>query len=191
MHSIRIRLIGSRPILLNSDISLDRFHPLTREKKRLTDKRRKTDDDEKAIAQLEWRAALYWDDAIGVYIPGVNIDACMLAGAKLSKLGTTVRRGAETVEERCKLIYDGPKDIEGLWAAGFYDARGVVKNGRSRVMCYRPIFREWSVEATIGFDIKVIDREQVVRCITDGGRFSGLGTYRPRFGRFDVKLLEG
>lgn len=188
MQTVKFKLTGTRPILMHSDRFSDPLDPLTKAHKALTSKRKKSDDDFEAIARSEWRGGLYFDKEVGPYIPGVMIEAVMLAGAKLSKMGTTIKRAAEVLEDRCRLDYKGPRDLEGLWNAGFYDARSVVVQ-RARLMRYRPIFRDWSVECTVAFDETTINRADVVKSLADGGQMAGMGDYRPKFGRFDVEVM--
>lgn len=188
MEIIKVRLTGSRPLLMHADVFADPLNPLTKAHKVLTGKRKKTDDDHEAIAKSEWRGGMYFDEEMGPFIPGVNIEAAMVAGGKLSKLGTQLKRSAEVMDDKCKLEYDGPRTVEALWDRGFYDARS-VKVSQARLMRYRPIFHHWSLECEIAFDPESIDRAQVVKCLTDGGQYCGIGDYRPKFGRFDVEVI--
>ncbi|RUR38558.1 hypothetical protein [Vreelandella populi] len=189
MNTISIRIIGARPLLMHSDVFADPLNPLTKAHKALTGKRKKTDDDHEAIAKSEWRGGLYFDEELGPYLPGVNIEAAMVAGGKLSKLGTQLKRSVEVMDERCRLEYEGPRTVKGLWDARFYDARS-VKVQSARLMRYRPLFRKWSITCTIAYDPESIDRSQVVKCLEDGGQFCGVGDYRPKFGRFSVEVLS-
>lgn len=189
MQSIKFKLVGTRPLLMHSDRFSDPLDPLTKKHKELTAKRKKTDEDHEAIAYSEWRGGIHWAEDIGPYLPGINIESCMIDGAKLSRLGVAVKRSVEVWEDRCRLEYKGPRDIDGLWTQGFYDARSVVVQ-RARLMRYRPCFTDWSVECTVVFDPQNFNPESVVKCMVDGGKFAGLGDFRPKFGRFDVEVIE-
>lgn len=189
MQTISVTIIGSRPLLMHADVFADPLNPLTKAHKALTGKRKKTDDDYEAIAKSEWRGGLYYDENLGPFIPGVNIEACLVSGAKLSKLGAQLKRSVEVMEERCRLEYEGPRTVQGLWDRRFYDARS-VKVGQARLMRYRPIFRHWRAECTIAFDPESIDRDQIISCLRDGGQYCGIGDYRPKFGRFGIEVLS-
>jgi hypothetical protein len=186
-NTIKIRITGTRPLLMHSDKFADPLNPLTKAHKELTSKRKKTDEDHESIAKSEWLGGLYIDDK-GPYLPGVNIEAAMIGGGKLSKLGTQLKRSVEVMDERCHLVYEGPKSAEALWDAGFYDARS-VKIQTARLMRYRPMFAKWSCECEIAFDAETINREQVIKCLEDGGQYCGVGDYRPKFGRFTVEVI--
>lgn len=187
LNTIKVRITGTRPLLMHSDKFADPLNPLTKAHKELTGKRKKTDEDHEAIAKSEWLGGLYIDDN-GPYLPGVNIEAAMIGGGKLSKLGTALKRSVEVMDEKCHIEYDGPATVEKLWEAGFYDARS-VKVQSARIMRYRPMFRQWACECEIAFDPDSINREQVIMCLQDGGQYCGVGDYRPKFGRFTVEVL--
>ena len=189
MQSVKFKIVGTRPLLMHADIFSDPLNALTKAHKQMTGKRKKTDEDHEVIAKSEWRGGLYWDEELGPYLPGVNIEAAMIEGGKLAKMGTTLKRSVEVLNDRCKLIYEGPRDIEGLWAKGFYDARS-VKIQKNRVIRYRPVFYKWSTECELVFDPESIDRSSVVKALEDGGTFCGVGDYRPKFGRFAVEIAK-
>lgn len=188
LSTIKVKITGIRPLLMHSDKFANPLDPLTKAHKELTSKRKKTDEDHEAIAKSEWLGGLYSDDS-GPYLPGVNIESCLVAGGKLSKLGTQLKRSVEVMDEKCHLIYDGPKSPEALWKAGFYDVRSIKVPG-ARLMRYRPMFRQWACVVEIAFDPDSINREQVVKCLEDGGQYCGVGDYRPKFGRFSVEVMQ-
>lgn len=123
METITVRLRGIRPLLMHSDRFANPVDPMTKMHKELTSKRKKTDADHEAIAKSEWRGAMYYDEEIGPVIPEHVMFGAIHAGAKKSKLGKQFLPGIEIVEQNIKLDYDGPRDIQGLWDAGFYDCR--------------------------------------------------------------------
>lgn len=188
METIRFKIEGTRPLMMHADILADPLNPLTKSHKELTSKRKKTDEDHEAIAKSEWRAGLYYDDEIGPYIPGTSIEASIIAGAKLSKLGAQIKRSIEVVEDKCRLEYTGPRTVEKLWGARFYDARS-VKVQTARLMRYRPLFRQWATAFTVAFDPESIDRNQIIKCVQDAGDYCGIGDYRPKFGRFRAEVV--
>lgn len=189
METVKLKVTGTRPLLMHADIFADPLNPLTKGHKALTSKRKKTDDDFEAIAKSEWRGGMYFDEDLGPYIPGVMLQAAMVSGGKLSKLGAQLKRSVEVVDEMCRLEYEGPRKVEALWNKGFYDARS-VKVTTSRIMRYRPIFKNWAVECTIAFDQESIDRRDVLKCMSDAGQYCGIGDYRPKFGRFSVDVVS-
>ena len=65
MQTIKVKIIGTRPLLMHSDIYADPLNPRTKAHKALTAKKKKTDEDHEAIAQSEWRGGMYFDEELG------------------------------------------------------------------------------------------------------------------------------
>ena len=186
MEQINIRIVGTSPLMMHSDRLANPLAPETQAHKELTSKRKKTEDDHLAIARSEFVAGCYWTERDGFYIPGQNLDATFLAGAKLQKLGTHWKRGALVLENRVKLLHDGPATPAELWKAPEHvDCRG-VKVGTAKIMRYRPVFLTWAAEMTISVNADVLNLSEARKAIEDGGALIGTCEYRPRFGRFEV-----
>lgn len=188
MKVIKLRITGNCPLLMHSERGANPLDKAVQAHKTLTSKRKKTEDDQLAIARSEYELAFYHDGK-APFIPAINIDRCIQEGAKKNKLGRIFEASARCVEDRIPLIYNGPKDIEGLYQAGFVDIRSVGVN-QSRVMRVRPMFREWALEFDYAFDETQLDIDQVLLAASLAGSMSGLGDYRPRFGRFSVEVLS-
>lgn len=190
MQHIQVSIEGTSPLMMHADTFANPLHPATKLHKELTSKRKKTDEDHLAIARSEFISGCYWNKEEGFFIPGQNIDATLIAGAKLQKLGTHWKRGALVLENRIKLKHEGPGTPEELWETpAFVDCRG-VKVGTAKLMRYRPIFLKWAAEFTVVINPDVLDVQEAKKAIKDAGALIGTCEYRPRFGRFDVSFKE-
>jgi hypothetical protein len=194
MDQITLKLIGASALLMHSDKFSDPLNPATRAHKTLTSKRTKTDEDYVAIARSEWEGGLYHNDEIGPYMPTQNIRSAIIDGGKLNKLGANIKRSVLILEDKSRLEYKGPRDVESMWTSGrFHDVRSVVVS-RGRVMRYRPKFEQWSLTITLTYDPKVIEREQLIACARNAGTFIGIGDFRPnkggQMGRFSVEVVQ-
>lgn len=188
MEQIRVHITGTAPLMMHADTFANPLHPATKAHKSLTGKRKKTDDDHLAIARSEFISGAYWTKEDGFFIPGQNMDATLVAGAKLQKLGTHWKRGALVLEDRIKLKHEGPGTPEELWEApAFVDCRG-VKVGQAKLMRYRPIFLSWSAAFTVVLNPDVLNIDEAKKAIADAGALIGVCEYRPRFGRFSVEF---
>jgi hypothetical protein len=153
-----------------------------------TKKRSKTEDDHKSIARLEFEAGLYWDKDVGPYIPSTWILKSLRDAAALSKQGKGIERGVFCTADKIKILYKGPRDIQGMWDEGMYDRRSVVV-GQAKLIRTRPMFDGWSAEFTLMFNQELIDRDILVSSLEQAGAFMGIGDGRRlRFGRFEVKV---
>lgn len=177
---------GTTPLLMHSERLANPFDPLTREIKALTGKRKKTEDDMREIARLEWRGGLYFDERDGIHIPGYNVFAALINGGKIHKLGSAIKRYAIVQEDKAPLSYDGPKTPDEMFSAGRWVDIRSVKVGTNKVMRCRPIFPEWQCTFTLLYDEGGLQRADIDRVVSDTGSMVGIGDYRPRFGRFEV-----
>lgn len=189
---VRLTGTGTRPLLMHNVQLASPLNRYAKQLKALNSKRVKTDEDRLAIARVEWEGGLYWADAIGPYIPGANVFASLIGGARLIKAGRKVERGVDLAELELPLIYRGPRDIESLWGAGdseYVDVRP-VKVQTSRVDRCRPIFREWSFETELVIDPSVIEFDEFTTVCQNAGQFEGLGDYRRLHGRYAVQIEQ-
>lgn len=189
MEAIKIKVTGTSPLMMHADTLANPLAAVSKAHKELTSRRKKTESDHVAIAHSEFVAGCYWSQHEGFYIPGQNFDATFLAGAKLQKLGTHWKRGALVLENRVKLLHDGPGTPDELWESPAHvDCRG-VKVGTAKVMRYRPVFLDWAAELTIAVNPEVLDLQEAKKAVQDAGALIGVCEYRPRFGRFEVAYV--
>jgi hypothetical protein len=183
-----LTLTGETPLLMSSG-EADRESELYREYRALSKARAKTLEQEAKLRELEWHTRIYFDEEIGPYVPGKNVKEMLRSAATKWKLGEAVKRSLVIPDYRIPLTYDGPRDINGLWEAGFrYTA--MVANagaGAGRVERTRPCFDEWSLECEIAFDTDELDADSVVAIVKRSEKY-GLGDYRPEFGAFTSAL---
>lgn len=195
MERLVLKFVGKSALLMHSERGADPLDKDVRKLKAVSGLRKKTDENHEKIARLEWGIALYYADDLGVFVPTANLRKAVINGAELSKLGMTIKRGTMLDDDRAKLVYDGPKTPDEMWAAEtFCDRRSVVV-GTARVMRTRPIFRPaWSLNFALLFDPEAVQRSQIIESAQAAGRMVGIGDYRPNCGgwcgRFAVEVVE-
>ena len=187
MKQITFKLVGDTPLIMHADTMVDPFHPLTKEKKKLTSKKsNKTEDDLHRIDEIEWIAGLYFVDKLGPVIPGANIDRMIVDAAKRTKNGAKAKMGLQASEDYFPLQYDGPREVKALAADPRFSFRKSIKQGMTRIMRVRPWFHTWTLDVSVDYDEKIFDRDDLVGFFSDAGRYVGLCDWRPRYGRFSV-----
>lgn len=188
MKSLSIQITGKSPLLMHSDRFANPLDPMTKAHKELTSIRKKSDENQIAIAKSEFIGGCYWRAGVGFFMPAQNLDACLLGAAKLQKLGVKFKQATQILEDDLPLIGKFPATPEKLWEQPDHvDARG-VKVGQAKIIRYRPIFKEWALQATVMFNEEILSPSEVKKAIEDAGALIGLGDYRPRFGRFNVQV---
>lgn len=191
-NTISFTINSTRPLLMQAETLANPLSPITKAHKAVAGKKKKTEDDFLWLLRSEWQASMYYDKEIGPYIPAINIEACIAEAAKATKQGKLVKQAVTVLTDRIALKYDGPRDMDSLYGDGstqFVDVRGVNVMGR-KLMRARPLFLRWSASFDVGFMVDLIDAQDLFRIVEHAGRVIGVGTYRPRFGRFSVESAK-
>lgn len=188
MATMNITISSTRPLMMQAETLANPLHRETVAHKAVATKKKKSEDDYLWLLHNEWRVNMYHDAKVGPHIPPLNIEACLIEAAKSFRLGKDVKQAVSVVDDLIPLEYEGPRDIKGMYGDGssvFVDVRGVSVSGR-KVMRARPLFLRWGCSFTLGYMEDLIDAQDVRRIVEHAGRVVGIGTYRPRFGRFEV-----
>lgn len=180
------KIKGITPIIMHNGQLSDPLNEHTQALAKLTSKRKKTLDDHKAVSKCEWYGGLYVDPDTGVpCLPGEVIEAALCEGARKYKLGKAAKGGL-IVAGNFAIEYNGPKNVDKLYADGGYVKRASVKVGMARVIRTRPIFPEWSCTFDVQWDASLVNDEETLTEIVEAAGMSGIGDWRPKFGRFEI-----
>lgn len=187
-ETIKLHLIGDRPLLMHSARFADPLDPIGANLAKITGKRYKTQADHEEIARIEWHGGLWLSEGRPC-IPAEAIEACFIKAAGAQRKARQARAGF-MVSGPSTLVYDGPAKIDDLWNDPDYRLRRAVCVGKARTMRTRPRFSKWSAKVEASFLPTLLDRSEVVAIFQIAGFREGLGDWRPKYGRFSVKLLE-
>jgi len=202
MKEIKIEWTGIRPLLMHSAAMVDPENEYVLEKTRLNKevKKAKGNLEEQNKLRREsdrasWLGSVYWDSEAGFYMPGQNIFRCIIEAARKEKLGKQAEMAIIPIEDVNPIkTIDYPKgEPEKAYAMPEFSLRGPVrvppKTG-ARVIAVRPIIPTgWKVTFTIEWDESLLSKDELVKANTTAGALIGIGTWRPRFGRFTIRVL--
>ncbi len=183
-----ITITGTAALLMHNGRLADPLDPATKALKAATGKRTKTDADHEEISRVEFAGGLYLDPDIGPYLPADNIWKTLQVAARKSKQGKQVEEGVIIISEVNPLSYDGPRDLDGLWANKNFVSRRTVVNQRNRVARTRPIFQQRKVAADGILDESALNLGDLRTIAERAGNLVGLGDWRPRYGRFTATV---
>lgn len=192
MKSVTYKFKGIATLLMHSDVAANPLNHFSKAQKEITSKRKKTDEDHERLAKLDFLASLYYSAAKGYYIPSQNIDATLLASAKMFKLGVTWKQAA-FVENDSAFIFPHTKlSPDDLYVVenGMYRDMRTVKVGLAKTVRCRPAFNIWEFDSTIIFDESKFNERQIDQIIENAGKYIGICDYRPRFGRFEATKIK-
>lgn len=142
---------------------------------------------DKKTVEEQAELACYRDPDGMLYVPGVNIQRALIAGATFSK--GKGRASLQKPVAACTIV--SPERVILAPQAYAIDTRPVViPSTRGRVLRHRPRFEQWSLTFNIDFDPDLVTIVQLRRVLDDAGQRVGLLDFRPEckgpFGRFHV-----
>lgn len=187
----RYRLIGDCPLIVHNGRLSNPLDYYSKELRKISGKKSKTDADHERMAEIEFKGGLYLSEEGLPVLPSDGIDAIINAGAKKTKEGIIAKAGCFcTPTPHPALIYDGPKTVDGLWADEKFRLMVSVKIGKVRVMRTRPIFQDWMCDVEINFNTTVCNEEQIFGWLRTAGEQCGAFDWRPKYGRFHVERIK-
>jgi len=206
LRRFQIDVEGTAPLLLSSNVSSDPLSPEAKLRKHFTSKKSKVDQDHINLRMLDWVYSGYWslpgevilDEAENalrfegygnLYLPAQNFARCLRNGATAWRLGKDVTR-AVIIENSPLIEYDGPDTAAELWIdRRFRHNASTVRMGKTNWIS-RIVIPVWKCAYTATVDDEKITLEQLFSICNAAGRFEGVGTWRPRFGRFSSVITE-
>lgn len=173
MKSLEVVIEGIAPLLMNKRPPEEPDQ--TKKKSDVYDP--KTDAEKKA----------HYDPKIGYYIPSEMLEAAWREAGKNIKDGRSsskkvVMASVFVAEEKVPL---GRKDydaVDSRWAT--------LPSTRASILCSRVRFDRWKLTFSINYDDARISEKKVRAIIEEAGAVIGIGSYKPKFGRYKTMWLS-
>lgn len=196
----RYELTGDCPLIVKAPQMADRLNSYAKELSAISSKKNKVDADYLEMSRIEFAGGTYMHPELGPVIPGDNIIAALIGGAKKNKEGKIAQSAVFPGDPGYfQLQYDGPRTIEEMFedttprgtpgAEGFRYTVSVVRN-RNRIISTRCIYHDWSAIVDLAYEASIVTAGQVTRWLQKAGTLVGLCERRPTFGRFSVRVIS-
>lgn len=189
MKTYKAKLEGVAPLIMHNGHLANPTNDFAKRMKMISGKKKKTEEDQLNLMELEWLGSLYVGANKELIIPANMIEAVIVNGAKQDKRGNAFK-AAVYVENDSKFVYKGPQEVSKLQEDPSFRLDVMVKIKSSRVLRRRPIFMVWSLEIEVVFDEKQINQSDLETAVRKGGMMYGLGDWHPKYGRFKVVSSE-
>jgi hypothetical protein len=178
---IEVTIEGITPLIF------DRFHNLLLEGKTPGT----TNKGSEPPPLVQAKARLYLDEKGNPYLPSTYLLGAIIDAGRFIKIGKRQlsTRDGTIVTSFLSLIWtEYPIKSKSGWRV---DARGIVNNvTKARVMCYRPLFDDWSISFSINLDTSEGKPSTARELVDRAGRAIGIGVMRPSrkgpYGQFRV-----
>jgi copper chaperone CopZ len=173
MKSIKVKIEGLSPLLMNRRPMEDA--EITKKKSDVYDP--KEDAEKKA----------HFDSRMGYFVPSDMLEACFREAGKNVKNGRSsskklVMSSVFVSEEKVSLSRKDYDEIDKRW--GTHPSTG------NSVLVSRVRFNKWNLTFTITYDENRISLKKVKEIVDEAGAANGIGSYKPKHGRFKVSEFE-
>lgn len=182
---MQVVIEGASPLLMNSNDVLDPAHPITKERKKISTKRQKTESDLEELSRLDFYGALYHNGK-NLIIPSRCLEACLVSASKKMKLGPKFKAGV-FVDKDAQLDIGKKPNLKTLFDKKEHVFKCAVRIQNSSVLKTRPIFKKWKAKVEITYLDDLVSKDQLQEILNIAGRECGLLDWRPKYGRFKVK----
>lgn len=189
------RLTGTTPLLMHNVRMANPLDEYAKAVSELTARKKNLTPEEFASekSKLQFMGGLYWNDEIGLSLPGYNVFKCFVEGARMSKNGTKLEQAIVDYTPHCAIDpwaakYDTADEV----FADQHYLMTMVKIGASTVPSTRPQFLTWALDISFTFDDSIVDEATLLSSGEAAGRFKGLGDGRLKGygkGRFNCELV--
>ena len=190
IKTIKFEMTGTCSLLLHNGQLANPMYPFTKDLKKVSGKRNKTEADHEEMARLEFLGSLYTTDKGILILPSDVWEGALVNGAKKNRQGQQAKAGIFVNNDPEPVLeYKGPKKGEELWKNKKFVNQTPVKVQRATIIRTRPIFDEWSCKVHVKYNEKIINKETVIEIAEIAGEQVGVGDWRPKYGRFSVKVI--
>lgn len=189
MKNLKVTWKGITPLIMHSCQCVNPLHPIAKELRKYTSKKKKTDEDYEIISNLEWEAGAYWKDGLGLYIPAENVEATIVNGAKVNKKGTDIEKYCDVTDLYIPFDYGENLTKDELIHNFEYRDTRIMTVMRARINRTRPRFDQWKIVFNLRYDENKIDLDVIVNAMEYAGSYVGLCDSRPKYGKF-VAIVE-
>lgn len=191
-----VHVKGITPMIIHNGRTASPLDEYTKKMKQITSKRQKTDDDIKALLEIQWESALYFDEEIGLHMPVENILAALLKAARKHKMGPKMSGFIFDEPIGFPIITEHHKDLKKLTESGKNKFIKAVTIQKSKTLSCRPIFTDWEIKFEFRIDEEILNIDEVKLLISTLSSRIGFGVWTPshpkpgNHGRFLIKELK-
>ena len=206
----QVTLLGAGTLICSNVQSSDPLKPESGLRAIFHTKRKKTTKDHEALQKLDWIQSGYWDKQgqididedentvefkgfSGPILPGANFLRCLRQGAAPWRKGLDIKRSV-VVTNDSEIKYQGSKNASVLFTNQKHINRAFTNRG---VWVSRLCFPSWQVTYNLLVNDEIVSKSDLKKYLSRAAVAEGLGTWRPRYGRFktaefkDAELPKG
>ena len=202
MKTLKTTWTGIRPFIMSNPQTVELANPFAVESRRVNGllKSARKKGDENIMADLakkqkrgDWEASAYWDQTKKqFFIPDTCLLACIRNGAAAAKKGKDIDRAVIITETEAFIETEVKHNsLDAYFSDDAFrlecPAKVPPKTGALiwKVRCMIPT--GWKITFQIEYDENIVADKSLQEALDLAGRLSGIGGWRPKFGRFSVQ----
>lgn len=174
-------------LIMHNGQTADPLNSFSKAMKEISGKRKKTDADFEALANIEYQAGLYLNNKGQVIVPSRVLESVLVEGAKKSKEGKLALSGMFVDTDGILEYEGGVMSVKQLMESPEHRICVAVRIGMAKVMRTRPHFKNWRTTFKVSINEQVANEAQLKRWLEDAGSYVGIGDWRPRHGRYELE----
>ena len=184
--------IGGDTLIMHNGQTADPLNKYAKALKAVTSdkQRKKTDEGIVEMGNIEYEAGLYLNAKNQVILPSRVVEAHIAEAARKTKEGKTALAGMFVDTDGVLEYEGGPLTVKQLVASPDHRLTVPVAVNQSKVIRVRPLFRNWSCSFEVSILEEMAGTATLQTWLNNGGNFVGLGDWRPRYGRYEVRAVE-
>lgn len=192
MQSIKFKMTGVCPLMLNNPQTVNPMNEYSKALKELTSKRSKTDEDQNEIFHLKFLASCYVNNKGQYIIPANMIMKSFQAASKENRLGAKFERSVFVFNDSLLKFDENGCSPEELWqnfSDKYVDIRPVGVQ-KAKIVTARMIVPKWSLEGELFYDDSQLNKSEIILAMQNAGSRYGIGTYRACYGRYQIEIQD-
>ena len=184
--------IGGDTLLMHNGQTADPLNKYAKAMKAITSdrQRKKTDEGIQELMRVEYEAGLYLNAKGQVILPSRILEAHISEAARKTKEGKSALAGMFVDTDGLLEYEGGPLTVKQLLDSEDHRLTVPVCVNQSRVIRTRPLFHNWQTTFEVSILEEMVSSSSLKIWIENGGNFVGLGDYRPRYGRYELRKFE-
>lgn len=184
--------IGGDTLLMHNGQTADPLNKYAKAMKAITSDRqlKKTDEGIAQLMRIEYEAGLYLNSKNQVILPSRILEAHISEAARKTREGKNALAGMFVDTDGLLEYEGGPLTVKQLLDSEEHRLTIPVRVQANRVIRTRPLFRNWQTTFEVSVLEEMVSPSSLQAWLENGGNFVGLGDYRPRYGRYELRAME-
>lgn len=190
MKTLKYKLTGVTPMMHSNPQSADPLNKWAILKSK-SKKRGKTEEDILENRRIDFLASIHFNEEERYFVPAEMVWSSIWEASKSIKMGKKIEKGL-VIMSNCPISFKHSKvDPESLYNYPEHVDVRLTKNkiNNTMITASHVIYPKWQIEVDCIIDESMLNESDIDNFIEYASKYCGLGSKRPRYGRFEVEKI--